>query len=104
MCTLARATHFINNIALRVSRASPCIPPFAAGNYQRMLFPMRHFCLAVLLFVLIARRSQPAGLPDIRRSAPVQSQASKGTANPLPESSHSNLLAIFAEGEAALRS
>jgi tetratricopeptide (TPR) repeat protein len=69
-----------------------------------MLFPTRHFWLAVWFFVLIVRRSQPAGLPDLQRSTPVQSQASKGTANPLPESSHSNLLAIFAEGEAALRS
>jgi tetratricopeptide (TPR) repeat protein len=69
-----------------------------------MLFPTRQFCLAVLLFVLVVRRSEPVGVPDVQRPAPVQSQASKGTTNPLPESSHSNLLAIFAEGEAALRS
>jgi tetratricopeptide (TPR) repeat protein len=93
----------VNSIVLGLSRALPCIPRFAAGNYQRMLFPVRHFCLTVLLSVLIARSSQSAGVPGVDQPA-LPSQASKGTTNPLPDSSHSNLLAIFAEGEAALRS
>jgi tetratricopeptide (TPR) repeat protein len=69
-----------------------------------MLFPMRHFCLTVLLSVSIACSSESAGIPGLHWPAPAQSQSSKRTTSPLPDSSHTNLLAIFAEGEAALRS
>ncbi|MDQ1410139.1 MAG: hypothetical protein QOJ41_1874 [Acidobacteriaceae bacterium] len=68
-----------------------------------MLFPTPDFCLAVLLSALIAYGSESAGTPGVHPRARFPSQVSKGKTNPLPESSHTNLLAIFAEGEAALR-
>jgi tetratricopeptide (TPR) repeat protein len=67
-----------------------------------MLFPARHFCLATLFSALIACCGEPAAMPAVYPLTSGPSQASK-TKNPIPESSHTNLLVIFAEGEAALR-
>jgi tetratricopeptide (TPR) repeat protein len=68
-----------------------------------MLFPSRHFCLAALFSALIACCGELTAMPAGCSPANLPSQASK-TKNPIPESSHTNLLVIFAEGEAALRS
>ncbi|MDQ1406648.1 MAG: hypothetical protein QOG55_2277 [Acidobacteriaceae bacterium] len=66
-----------------------------------MLFPSRHFCLAALFSALMPCCGEPTAMPAVYPpSGPSQASKSK---NPIPESSHTNLLVIFAEGEAALR-